>query len=176
MNDQKLRRIALAAMFTALTTVATLLIRISTVAGYTNLGDGIVLLGGIFLGPGLGFAAGGLGSAMADLLAGYAYYIPGTFLIKGGCASIAVLILNRIWKREKSPSVWQMVLSTLPAELFMAAGYFLYKALILGKPESAAASIPNNLAQGAVGMIVCTLLFCLLYKITEIRKRVWKGR
>ncbi|MBO5489614.1 MAG: ECF transporter S component, partial [Eubacterium sp.] len=80
-----IQKIALTALFAALTCVATMVIRIPVPAtgGYLNLGDGFVILCGILLGPAYGFLAAGIGSGLADLLAGYTQYVPGTFLIKG---------------------------------------------------------------------------------------------
>ena len=73
MTDQKLRKLVLAALFAALTTVMTMVIRIpSPMSGYVNLGDCAVLLSAWILGPGLGCAAAGIGSMLADLPAGSA--------------------------------------------------------------------------------------------------------
>ncbi len=36
----------------------------------------------------------------------------------------------------------------------MVAGYFGYAALLLGKGIGAAASVPGNLVQGAVGLVI----------------------
>lgn len=175
MTADKLHRAVLAAVFAALACAATLLIRVPTVMGYTNLGDGVVLLGAFVLGPGYGFLAGGLGSAMADLLAGYPHYLPGTFFIKGGSALIAALLLKKALQ-GKRPSVLQMSLAAIPAELFMAAGYFLYKAFLLGRFEAAVASIPANLVQGALGAAVSIALYQALSRIAQLEQYFWKGR
>lgn len=94
MKHERLVRLVLAALFAALSCVATMLIHVPLPAtnGYINLGDGMVLLGGFLLGPLYGFAAGGLGSMLADLLLGYAAFAPGTFVIKGLSALIAARI------------------------------------------------------------------------------------
>ncbi len=39
------------------------------------------------------------------------------------------------------------------SEVIMVAGYFGYASLLLGKGIGAAASIPGNLVQGAVGLV-----------------------
>ena len=56
-------------MFAALSCAATMVIQIPIATGYLNLGDSLCLLAGWILGPWYGFAAAGLGSALADLLA-----------------------------------------------------------------------------------------------------------
>lgn len=67
-----LRTTSINAVFTALVTAATLLIRIPVPAtqGYINLGDAVVIAAGLLLGPRTGLIAGGIGSALADWLAG----------------------------------------------------------------------------------------------------------
>ena len=77
MKQTKLRTLILAAMFAALTCVATMIIHIpSPIGGYFNLGDCMVLLSAFVLGPVWGTAAGGIGSALADVICGYFIYAP----------------------------------------------------------------------------------------------------
>ena len=67
MKNASLRKIIFAALMAALTTVATMIIRIPTpTQGYIHLGDGMVLLCGALLGPGLGALAAGIGSMLSD--------------------------------------------------------------------------------------------------------------
>lgn len=71
MANLKTRRMVMAALLAALTTAATMVIRIPTpTLGYIHLGDGMVLICGILLGPGLGAVAAGIGSMLADLFGG----------------------------------------------------------------------------------------------------------
>lgn len=59
MKNASLRKIIFAALMAALTTVATMIIRIPTpTQGYIHLGDGMVLLCGALLGPGSRCARG----------------------------------------------------------------------------------------------------------------------
>ena len=77
MKNETIRKLVLSAMFAALCCVATMIVQIPTVAGYTNLGECMCLLAGLVLGPWYGLFAAGIGSGLADLLAGYAHYVPG---------------------------------------------------------------------------------------------------
>lgn len=71
MNDKKIRKLVLAALLAALVCVATMVVQIpSPMQGYVNLGDCFVLLSGWLLGPWYGFAAGGIGSMLADIFLG----------------------------------------------------------------------------------------------------------
>lgn len=144
-------------MFAALSCAATMVIQIPIATGYLNFGDGLCLLAGWILGPWYGFAAAGLGSALADLLAGYGAYAPATFVIKGLVALIAALLL-RLVRKEGMPAVWQLALSALPAEAAMVLGYFAFETLVLGEAAAAAAAVPNNLLQAAAGIVLAVLL------------------
>ena len=103
MNDKKIRKLVLAALLAALVCVATMVVQIpSPMQGYVNLGDCFVLLSGWLLGPWYGFAAGGIGSMLADLFLGYGHYAPGTFVIKGLVALIAALLYEKLGRTQVS--------------------------------------------------------------------------
>lgn len=165
MKHDKLIRLVLAALFAALTCVATVLVHIPMPAtnGYINLGDGMVLLGAFLLGPMYGFAAGGLGSLLADVLLGYAAYAPGTFIIKGLTALTAALILRALSGRLSG-----LVIGAAAGEVVMVLGYFAYEALTLGYGIAAAASIPGNAVQGAAGMVIGILAYKTLHTVPSI--------
>ena len=62
------------------------------------------------------------------------------------------------------------VVSGVAAEAIMVAGYFGYAALLLGKGIGAAASIPGNLVQAAMGLVIGLLLFFLLKRSKALDK------
>ena len=103
MNDKKIRKLVLAALLAALVCVATMVVQIpSPMQGYVNLGDCFVLLSGWLLGPWYGFAAGGIGSMLADIFLGYAHYAPGTLVIKGVMALVAALMYEKMGRTATS--------------------------------------------------------------------------
>ena len=168
MKNDKLVKLVLAALFTALCCVATMAIQIPIPAtnGYINLGDGAVLLGAFLLGPMYGALAGGLGSAMADLLLGYAAYAPGTFVIKAAMALSAALLLRVMKKKPVVGSIAGGVVG----EIRMVSGYFAYESAILGYGIAAAASIPANTLQGVGGLIVSVVVYQALRTIPVIKR------
>ena len=97
------------------------------------------------------------------------------FIIKGLVALVAALLLRPLLKKGEKIPFWRLALIELPSEVIMVAGYFGYKALILGKGLAAAASIPNNLVQAAVGIVLSVVLYTALAKVPEIHKAFWKG-
>ena len=91
MKQTPLSRLVMAALFAALTCIATLVIqlRVTPTGGYVNLGDCGVLLSAWLLSTPYAVAAAAVGSALADLVAGYAYYAPATLVIKALMALLA---------------------------------------------------------------------------------------
>ena len=124
MTDKKLHRLVLAALFTALTTVMTMVIQVpSPMQGYVNLGDCGVLLSAWVLGPAWGGAAAGIGSMLADLLSGYAHYAPGTLVIKT-CMAVAAALILRAFQRGDRPSLAGQLAGGAAAGTILVAGYF----------------------------------------------------
>ena len=100
------------------------------------------------------FIVGGLGSALADLLLGYAHYAPITLVVKGLEGYIAGSLLGRdIGKRRP-------IIATSVAGVFMAIGYFIPELFIYGK--GAIASLPGNIMQGLLGAVTSVVLYTAL--------------
>lgn len=156
------RNIVIAALLAALVCVATMLIKVpSPLKGYLNLGDGIVLLCGWLLSPVYGFLAAGIGSALADLFAGYVIYVPATFVIKGLMAIVAYYGCRLLSKR--TGSVLAMVLAGVLAEIIMVLGYYVFEGFLYGFAESLV-NIPANAVQGVAGIILGTALSKIFQK------------
>lgn len=167
MSAKYVKLLVLAALFAALTTVATMVIQIpSPMSGYVNLGDCMVLLSAWVLGPFVGAAAGGVGSMLADVITGYAYYAPGTLIIKAAMALAAGLIFRAVaGRRGRGPRALAARLSGgLVAEAMMVLGYFAYAGIILQNGLGAVASIPGNLVQAAFGLAAAVVLVQVLEK------------
>lgn len=171
-SKDKLLKICVTAMFAALICVATMLIQIpSPLNGYVNFGDCFILIAAWVLGPVYGFAAGGIGSALADLFTGYVHYVPGTFVIKGLIAVAAALICRAMLKKMPKISVPAYIVSALAGEVIMVGGYYLYAALLLGKSfAGAAASVPGNLVQGAFGLVCGVVIIKIIAKTRVLNK------
>ena len=169
MKLEKTLKLTYTAMLTAMVCVATMLIRIPTMVGYTNLGDGFILLSAFLFGPFYGAVAGGIGSMLADIISGYAFYAPATLVIKGLIAVIAALLWKAMSKRG-GDKVWKKILASLVAEIWMAAGYWTFETLFLGEAKAALASVPNNIAQGLVGVVRGMVLYYALSKLPMWKK------
>ena len=158
----KIKRIVLAALLAALVYVATTIITIpSPLKGYLNLGDCMVLLAGWMLPVGYGLLAAGLGSALADVGAGYFTYAPATFVIKGLMAVIVFACYKLLSpKIGKLPS---QLIGAVLAEILMVLGYYVFEGFLYGFIPSAV-NIPANAVQGAAGIVIGLLLIKALEK------------
>ncbi len=155
-NDKRIRNIVMTAALTALICVATMLIQIPVpvTGGYVNLGDGFIVAGTFMLGMPYAAIAGAVGSALADLLTGYAIYVPGTFIIKGLMAVAAFYCYKAVVKAKPNARFAGRVTGAFAAEFVMAFGYFCYSIILLsGNISGAFLTIPGNLVQGIFGVI-----------------------
>lgn len=167
--NNNLKKLILAALFAALSCVATMSIRIPTpgTSGYIHPGDAIVILSGVILGPVWGFLAGGIGSALSDLIGGYFIYVPITFVIKGLVALAAGLLYQKVGKNQKSRYI-AVILGGVADILLVAGGYFVCEFFIYG--AGAAASIPANIIQGIGGLVISCILYPILISIPNVRQ------
>lgn len=168
------RLLALTGLFAALGCVGTMVLQVpSPTGGYMNLGDAVVILGAWLLGPVYGAVAGGVGPAMADLLSGYAVYVPATLVIKAVMALAAALLYRALGRKG-------LVLCAAAAEVPMVLGYWLFDGLLAAASgggalglclTASAAGIPSNLVQAAFGAAASTLLALALRRSGYVRKQ-----
>ena len=165
MQNDKTINLVKAALFMALITISTVIIRIpSPTQGYVNLGDCFVILSAWLIGPAYGAIASGVGSLISDIIAGVPYYAIGSFFVKG----IAALVCGLIFSKDKG--IGNLIVSSTLCEIIVVLGYFGYSALIIGKGLAAALSIPGNLIQGALGIILALAIYHLV-KNTKVLRR-----
>ncbi len=160
MNDKQVRRLALGGVMAALVFVMTYLpkVPVPVTGGYVHLGDGMVFLAAMLLGP-MGVAAAAVGSALSDLVGGYMTYLPVTFVIKGVMALVA-------WKLYKPGQGLRNALGFALAEAIMVAGYFAFEAVLYGVPAALGAVGPNAI-QGLAGVAVGLLCATLVPRLTK---------
>lgn len=154
------RKLVLSALLCALVCVVTTFISIpSPFNGNINLGDSVVILSAVILPPPFAFIAMGLGSALADLFAGYAIYAPVTFFVKG-LMPIIIWLIAKVFDKFM-PKTVSLIIAAVIAELFMVAGYLLFESILYGFIPSLV-NVPLNAIQGAAAVIVGVLLVKLL--------------
>ncbi len=164
----KLTQLCYTAVTAALVCISTLIIQIpSPFGGYINLGDCFVLVGAWLLPPACGFAAGSIGSALADIISGYVIYAPASAVIKGCMALVTTLIFRKISDNKR----FCHTASAACGEAVMVTGYFLYEALVLYGFSGATINLAANLVQGTAGAVCACVLMVLLQK-TRLHSRL----
>jgi uncharacterized membrane protein len=152
------REIAAIGIMAALTTIATmtLTIPIPATQGYFNLGDAIVIISALVFGPIVGGVAGGVGSALADLLGGWYTWVPFTLIIKGLEGAVAGYIGGR-----QQTNYIKSVIAWLIGGSIMVIGYFLVQVMLYGLP-AAMVEIPFNMGQmissGIIGIPISIII------------------
>ncbi len=150
-------RIASLAILIAVTTIFTYLIRIPTAPtrGYLNLGDVAVFFTAITFGPFSALIAGGLGTALADIISGYAQWAPITFFAHGIQGFIVGLIIFAHRKNADNLRIGivRLVLAFLGATIIMAGTYFVTGGFMYGF-GAAATEIPGNILQNVAGVLI----------------------
>ncbi len=162
MVKEKTRFLTYSGIGIALVAAITLMVQvpIPQTKGYINLGDAMIMVMALLFGWKVGFLAGGLGSALADLIGGYAHWAPFTLLIKG----VEGLLVGLIAFRDKKPST--RLVACVIGGLEMVAGYFFVEVFLYGK-GAALAEVPGNFFQAGVAAIVAPLFTLLLVRLGD---------
>ena len=177
-------RFAILGLMTALTAVFTILIRIpiAPTRGYLNMGDVAVFFSALAFGPWTAFITGGLGTALADILGGYAQWAPVTFFAHGLQGFFAGLFFLALKKGEenriqastlensetkagglKTSRLFFLILGFLTGALAMIGAYFAFAFITMG-PGAAVSELPANLIQNAAGIIISLILWSAVRK------------
>ena len=162
MRDQTTRRLAYGGLMAALIALLTAYVRLDilffiSMRGNAHLGDVGIVITSLLMGP-FAAAPAALGSAIADLLAGYVTYAPFTLVIKG-----AMGFCMGKWLVAKRFSARNIAILVLTAA-FMVGAYFLTDTLLYGV-EAAIGSVLGNCVQGLAmiaGGVVILPIYCSL--------------
>ena len=179
-------RIATLAILIAVTALFTYVVRIpvAPTRGYINFGDVAIFFTAILFGPLTAFITGGVGTALADLLAGYAQWAPFSFLAHGLQGLGIGLIIKAARKMRRSSSQEQdelpqkpgfvsLLIAFVVGTLIMGGIYFLTGGILVGF-AAAAAEIPGNILQNLVGILIGTPLALAVWKAyPPIRHYIW---
>lgn len=156
MNTKKL---CIMGLLIALTCVATMCIHIPIPAtsGYINVGDSIILITAVIFGNPYAVIAGGIGSALADLLLGYTNYVPVTLIVKGLEGLLVAVIAG---KSVNFFTVRKMAAAILGVA-WMVLGYFIFETFIYGMAAAAESVVSNCMQAGGSFVIFIVLGFAL---------------
>jgi len=124
-------KVARLALSTALVLTATAVVNVYVPAtkGYFNLGETMIYLIALLFEPLTAAFAGGVGSALADVVLGYGIYAPATLLIKSAEGAAASLLIRKLknWRRS-GKALFTLSLITVAAyfTILFAIGYTIF--------------------------------------------------
>lgn len=183
MRNNSVKRLAMNGLMIALVFLATYFTRIPTPlpGGYFNLGDAVIMLTSAFLGPIGGLAAGGIGSAFADLAAGAFIFAPITLVVKGIEGLVTGLLAANYMKSyglmqtgnitKGIRNNLNLILALVVGAIIMVAGYFSGEAFVLSLFDksfgivAAAGELVVNFIQGGLSAILAYFLVLVLSKV-----------
>jgi uncharacterized membrane protein len=125
---------------------------IPATSGYFNLGETLIYIAALLLGPLVG-ATAGAGATIADILVA-AQFAPGTFTIKA-IEGFLVGFLNKKLNKKTQSITLSATVAIVIGGFEMVLGYFLYEQLVLGYPFALAlVEVPFNIVQMLIGLLV----------------------
>lgn len=162
------RFLCMTAIMTALICVATMVIQIPIPLGYAHLGNAFIMFAVVFVGRRSGIWAAGIGSALADLLTGFAYWAVPTFVIK--CV-ISLIIGHIAYDKDETCTVFSVrtAVGCALSMVWMVFGYTVSGAVLYGSFASGLASTPGLAAEGVLNFVV-------FYGIAALFERAKIGR
>lgn len=158
--------LVLSSLMICLVLLGTVLFRIPIpmTQGYVHLGDAMIYVGVILLGKKQGAVTAALGSALGDVLGGYAFWAPWTFVIKFAMAYTAGSLIFRSSKTTLKAA------AMTAGGIVMCAGYLVAERIMYGSWTPAAVSLPWNIGQFAVGEAVAIAAGPLWERIRNISR------
>ena len=159
MKKTFIKKLILASLFMALTIVLTafVYIPIGSQGGYINLGDSIIVISSITLGPVYGMIVGSVGSMIADLIVAPQYAIF-TFVIKG----IEGLLIGLLYKANKKKI--GIFISSLIGLSFMVIGYYFVGVLMYESFVLPLIDTLFNLIQLVASLLISQTIIYSIYR------------
>ena len=162
MQNKLTRKLVLSGLFAALICVVTLFLKFPVPGpsgAYVNAGDGVIYAAALALGGPWAAAAAGIGSMLADLLAGVPVYAPATLVIK----ALMGLVVGAALHGRKAGWL-RMLLFMVKGSAVLTVGYGLYELFVFGMAVTCA-SLPYNLIQAAGGVLIGLVLALVVRRV-----------
>ena len=155
-NKLSVKDLVESALLIALVYIATAFIniRLPIVAngGLVHLGTVMLIVSALVFGSKKGAIAGAFGMGLFDLLSGWTSWAPFTFVVRGAMGFIIGKIAYA--KGKEGNSILLNVLAIIIGSIVMIAGYYVTEIILYGNWLAPISSIPGNITQDVVGLIL----------------------
>lgn len=155
-SSTRTRQLVITAMSIALVLVATLFINIklpiASSGGLVHMGTAMLFLIAILFGPRTALIAGAIGMGLFDLISGWTLWAPFTIVARG----LQGYIVGRIaWSsRYKGDNPGLNIFAMIVSAPVMLAVYYVCEGILYSNWVAPVASIPGNITQNVVGILV----------------------
>lgn len=164
--------LVLTSMAIALVFVATLLLNIrlpiAANGGLVHLGTAMLFIIAMLFGPKKAAIAGAVGMGLFDVVSGWQLWAPITIVARGLQGYIVGQIAWSAGRMGNSKSF--NIIAAIASVPVMLVVYYIGEAIIFGSFIIPAASIPGNLVQNAVGLIVAIPVVIALKKVPFFKR------
>jgi uncharacterized membrane protein len=166
-TSQKTLDLIMTSMLVALVFLSTFFLNIklpiSVNGGLVHLGTAMLFIASILFGPKKGALAGAIGMGLFDIVGGWLLWAPITIVARG----LQGFIVGKIaWsKGRKGSSLALNVIATIVSIPFMIAVYYFGEVILYGNWIVPLTSIPGDLLQNALGMIIALPVCIALKKV-----------
>ncbi|MGI1806620.1 ECF transporter S component [Exiguobacterium sp. TDN 0502] len=155
-SSTRTRQLVITAMSIALVLVSTLFINIklpiASSGGLVHMGTAMLFLIAILFGPRTALIAGAIGMGLFDLISGWTLWAPFTIVARG----LQGYIVGRIaWSsRYKGDNPGLNIFAMIVSAPVMLAVYYVCEGILYSNWVAPVASIPGNITQNVVGILV----------------------
>ena len=155
-SSTRTRQLVITAMSIALVLVATMFINIklpiASSGGLIHMGTAMLFLIAILFGPRTALIAGAIGMGLFDLISGWTLWAPFTIVARG----LQGYIVGRIaWSsRYKGDNPGLNIFAMIISAPVMLAVYYVCEGILYSNWVAPVASIPGNITQNVVGILV----------------------
>ncbi|AXI10954.1 ECF transporter S component [Oceanobacillus zhaokaii] len=170
-SRQKTLDLIITSMLIALVFVSTVFLNIrlpiAANGGLVHLGTAMLFIASILFGPKKGALAGAIGMGLFDMIGGWLIWAPITIVARG----LQGYIVGRIaWLNgHRGDSIALNVTATIISIPFMIAVYYIGESILYGNWFTPLASIPGDLVQNVLGVIIAIPICVALKKVAYFK-------
>lgn len=166
-SGQKTFDLIMTALLVALVFLSTVFLNIklpiTANGGLVHLGTAMLFIASILFGPKKGALAGAIGMGLFDMVGGWLVWAPITIIARG----LQGFIVGKIaWSNgRKGSSLAVNLTATIVSSPVMIATYYLGEVILYGSWIAPLASIPGDIVQSVLGIIIAIPICAALKKV-----------